>query len=480
MKRLVAAGAAFALVAACSASPGSSPGASPGATPTRTSGGAASPGASPTSTSGGAASPTTGAGPSAPASAPGEAVTISYLTHWGPDQVAQLETAAAAFTSANPGIEVEIRSVPFGELLSTIRTQAASPSGPTISSIYNLWLPELVKEGVALAAPADVVSDVDANWPAGAVDGASVDGTVYGYPNEINTYALNYNKRLFTEAGIDAPPTTWDELKDAAQKLTKKDGNTITQQGFALINSWAAGVVHPYLSLTLSNGGNIVDGTTPSLDSQPNLETMQLYEDLVLELGVTDPSLGTANATTTGPFLDNFTSGKTGMIIMANWWRSSLETAMGDSFADIATAPIPVGPSGESAIPVSYEWLTTVNALADPAQQAAAWKFLTFLHAADSGATGSGMGEILIGMGIIPSRTSDTEAFAEELSDPFLKTYVDSLAVSKPFPVILGGQELTEMLQKKLEGIEFGELTADQAAGEAQTEAEEILSQFYP
>jgi multiple sugar transport system substrate-binding protein len=436
------------------------------------------PGAAPTGTSGGGATPTANGGTSP--SAPAEGASISYLTHWGPDQVAQLEAAAAAFTTENPNIEVEIRSVPFGELLSTIRTQAASPSGPTISSIYNLWLPELVNEGVAVAAPDDVVADVEANWPGGAVDGASVDGTVYGYPNEINTYALNYNTRLFAEAGIAAPPATWDELVEAAQKLTVKDGDTITQQGIGLINSWAAGVVHPYLSLTLSNGGNIVDGTTPTLDSEANLETMRLYERLVHELAVTDPSLGTANATTTGPFLDNFTSGKTGMIIMANWWQSSLEAAMGESFADIATAPIPVGPNGEGAVPVSYEWLTTVNARAEPAAQAAAWKFLTFLHAEDSGATGSGMGEILIGMGIIPSRTSDTEAFADELSDPFLETYVDSLDQAAPFPVILGGQELTEMLQKKLEAIEFGELTADQAASEAQTEAAEILSQFYP
>jgi multiple sugar transport system substrate-binding protein len=451
VKRFAAAFAALAtIVAACAGAPGTSP------------------------------TPTVGAGGSPSPTAPTESAKISYLTHWGPEQVAQLEAAATAFTAANPGIEIEVRSVPFGDLLSTIRTQAASPSGPTISSIYNLWLPELVKEGVAVAAPADVVADVEANWPSSAVDGASVDGTLYGYPNEINTYALNYNKRLFSEAGIAEPPKTWDELVDAAKKLTKKDGDTITQQGIGLINSWAAGVVHPYLSMTLSDGGNIVDGTTPTLDSAANMETMKLYERLVKELGVTDPSLGTANATTTGPFLDNFTSGKTGMIIMANWWQSSLKAAMGDSFADIATAPIPVGPNGEKAVPVSYEWLTTVNAKADPAAQAAAWKFLTFLHAEDSGATGSGMGEILIGMGIIPSRTSDTTAFADQLSDPFLKTYVDSLADAAPFPVILGGQELTEMLQKKLEAIEFGELTADQAASEAQTEAEQILSQFYP
>ena len=52
--------------------------------------------------------------------------------------------------------------------------------------------------------------------------------------------------------------------------------------------------------------------------------------------GLSDPSMGTSDANTTGPFLDNFVSGKTGMIIMANWWESALKSGMGDKFADIA------------------------------------------------------------------------------------------------------------------------------------------------
>ena len=418
------------------------------------------------------------AGASVPAFAQ-DPVTISYLTHWGPDQVTQLEAIAAKFTEANPNIKVEIRAVPFGDLLTTITTQAGSPGGPTVAGIYNLWLPGLVKDGIAAAAPADQLADISANWGGGAVGGASVDGTVYGYPNEINTYALNYNKRLFTEAGITAPPATWDELMADAKLLTKKDGDVITQQGFGLINSWAAGVVHPYYSLVASDGGDIVDGTTPTLATGAAADTMAMYESLI-KAGVTAPEMGTADANTAGPFIDNFASGNTAMMIMANWWQGSLKAAMGDSFSDIATAPIPVGPNGSGAHPVSYEWLTTVNAKATPEQQDAAWKFLQFLHGTDSGTTGSGMGEILIGMGIIPSRTSDSVAFADKLSDPFLKTYVDSLADAVPFPMILGGQELSEMLQKKLEGIMFGELTAADAASQAQSEAQTILAQYYP
>ena len=52
------------------------------------------------------------------------------------------------------------------------------------------------------------------------------------------------------------------------------------------------------------------------------------------------------------------------MIIMANWWESALKGGMGDKFADIATAPIPVGPSGDKPRSISYSWMTVVNAKA--------------------------------------------------------------------------------------------------------------------
>ena len=87
-------------------------------------------------------------------------VTISYLTHWGPDQVAQLEAAGAAYTAENPNVTVEIRAVPFGDLLTTIKTQATSPGGPSIAGIYNLWLPELARDEVVAPAPEANAADI--------------------------------------------------------------------------------------------------------------------------------------------------------------------------------------------------------------------------------------------------------------------------------------------------------------------------------
>lgn len=404
-----------------------------------------------------------------------EPVTISYLTHWAPDTVAKLQEAADAYKKDHPDVTIEFRAVPFGDLLTTIRSQGASEGGPTIASIYDLWLPELARDKLVEPAPEAVANEVGSAWPAGVVSAATVNGKLYGIPNEIDVYALNYNKALFAEAGISAPPKTWDELKEDAAKLTKKNGDTVSQQGFGLINSWAAGVVHPFASLLVSNGGELIVDGKPTLDTKQAGETFALYEYMVKN-GYSVPSMGTADANTTGPFLDNFVSGKTAMIIMANWWESALKAGMGDKFSDIATAPIPVGPSGDKARSISYSWLTVVNAGASDAQRQAAWEFLDWLDSPESGQNGaSAMSDILLSMGILPSRSSDVEAHQDKLGGTFLKGYVATLGDAKAFPVVLGGQEFSEALQQTIEALEYGQVSAEEAQSNAQADAASIL-----
>jgi multiple sugar transport system substrate-binding protein len=407
-----------------------------------------------------------------PASAFAEPVNISYLTHWSPETVALLEAAAASYSEANPDVTITVQAVPFGDLLTTIRSQGGGAGGPTIAGIYDLWLPELARDGLVEKAPEAVSGDVGAAWPAGIAAAASVDGAVYGIPNEINVYALNYNKALFEEAGIVEPPATWDALKEAAAAITASGEG---RQGFGMINSWAAGVVHPFASLLVSNGGDLVVDGKPALDSQAAGETFALYEEMIKE-GYTDPSMGTADANTTGPFLDNFVSGNTGMIIMANWWESALRAGMGDRFDTIGTAPIPVGPSGDTARSISYSWLTVVNAGAADAEREAAWDFLSWLNGPESGENGaSAMSGILMSMGILPSRSSDVEAYQDDLGRDFLAGYVDVLDNAKAFPVVLGGQEFSEALQQVIESLQYGQVDAQEAQANAQADAESIL-----
>lgn len=401
------------------------------------------------------------------------AAELSFLTHWAPETVAKLEAAAAAYSRSHPDTKITFRAVPFGDLLTTLRASGGGPHGVTMASIYDAWLPDLVKNQFVARAPEPIAAETKSNWPASVVGAASVGGVPYGIPNEIDLYALNYNKKLFAEAGVAGPPKTWDELLSDAKKLTDKSKG---QQGFGLINSWTAGVVHPFASLLVSNGGELVVDGKPTLDTKPAKQTFDLYETLI-KSGYSVPSMGTADANTTGPYLDNFVSGKTGMIIMANWWESALKAGMGDKFSDIATAPIPVGPSGDKPRSISYSWMTVVNAKAPAEEQKEAWDFLDWLNGPQSGPNGaSAMGDILMSMGILPSRNSDVSAFRPRLEgDPFLRGYTETLADAKGFPVLLGGQEFSESLQKTLEAMQFGQLSAAAAQQTAQGDAVQIL-----
>jgi multiple sugar transport system substrate-binding protein len=402
---------------------------------------------------------------------------VSFLTHWPPETVAKLSQGTKKYAKDHPGVTIQIRAVPFADLLTTLRSQAGGSNAFTIASIYDLWLPELVRDGIVVEAPDAWAAEVKKGWPESAVAAASVGGKVYGFPNEIDLYGLNYNKKLLAAAGIAEPPKTWEELAADAEKLTKRDGGQVIRQGFGFINSWAAGIVHPFAALLASDGGTLIVDGKPALDTKAAQQTFEFVQKLI-DAKVSNPTMGTADANTTGPFLDNFVAGKTAMIIMANWWESALRTGMGESgFANIATAPIPVGPSGDKPRTISYTWLTVVNAGASEAQREAAWKFLSWLNGPGSGTNGaSAMGDLLVSMGIIPSRQSDVAAFSQRLNSPFLAGYVDQLKDAKPFPVVLGGQEFTDALQHHLEAMQFGQETAAQAREQAQRDALSILN----
>jgi len=376
------------------------------------------------------------------------------------------------YQQTHPGVTVEVSTVAFDQLLNKITVAQASGSIYDVYHIYDLWLAELVKNRAVASAPQDVDGVIRGAYPSGAVDAVSSQGHLYGFPTEIDTYALNYNRRLFQEAGVADPPKTWAELTAAAQKLTKVDGSgAITQEGFGLITGWDAGVLHPWLSLLWSNGGEFVTGDfkKAQFNSNQGLETLDLYQQSIGQK-VTDPKMAKG-------YTANFIGGKTAMLIMANWWQSALQSKMKDSYADVATAPIPTGPSGTKSTAVAYAWLFAV----DPTSkvQPDAWQFLQWVNGPAAGGKSSRMGDWLLGQGILPSRNSDLTAHQTELGTPFLKPYVDALQTARPFPIVLAGTEITTDMQKQIEGVVLNNAAPKDALIAAETQINALLQKNY-
>jgi multiple sugar transport system substrate-binding protein len=400
-----------------------------------------------------------------------DAVTLRILTHWGEESFLAGQEALYGACEAQTGVNIELETVAFNDLLTKIIANQTAGTNTDIIHAYNLWLPDFARSGLLSAPPQAIIDEITAGTSEGVVQGVTSVGQVWGWPTEVNTYLLIYNKRLLEEAGYSEPPATWDELKEIAAAISQTDDTgAVTQIGYGIITGWDSGVVHPWATLLQSNGGTYLNAeeTATAYNSPEGLETLQLYADLV-ESGGTDMSMA-AQA--------EFTNGRVGMIIMANWWRSGLQAAAGvDYETEVGVAPVPVGPSGDASSTMSYNWLWTVTS-SSPNQEKA-WEFIQCMNTPAEEGAGSPMGEYLVNvLGAIPSMTADQEAYAEDLGDHFLAPFVESVSYALPEPVVAGGQEVKTKLQAEIEAVLQGMQDVASALEFASMEGDTVLQEF--
>ncbi len=398
--------------------------------------------------------------------------TLTMLTHWGTeDQLAAQQVIIDAYMESNPGVNIELVTVDFGELRTKIITGRTAGISADVYHFYHLWLPDFVNSGVLDQPPEDALAFINENVAQGTIDAVSTsDSQTWGYPTEVNPYLLVYNKRLLAEAGYDAPPGNWDELKEIAAAITQVDDTgAISQLGLGVMPGWDSGIVHPFSALLFSNGGNYLsaDRTVAEFNSPQGIETLQLYADLVAS-GGTDPSING---------LGNFPSGTVGMVIMAPWWRATLRAAEGVDFeTEVRVAEIPVGPSGDTPSSIAYTWLFAVDS--NSPNKEAAWDFIHWMNAEHSEGEGSAIGDFLVNaLGAIPSFDHDQAAFAESMSDHYVSAFVAASAYARPEQIVAGGQEIKTLLQVEIEAVLAGMTTPEDALASVEGQANAILEE---
>lgn len=107
------------------------------------------------------------------------------------------------------------------------------------------------------------------------------DGRYYAIPKDIDTVALWYNKKLFDNAGVSYPTAdwTWEDVYDAAKKLTTPDGKIY---GFCMMSSNNhAG----YYNNIYANNGYIIsdDKKKSGYDDPRTIEAMEFIEKMIQE-----------------------------------------------------------------------------------------------------------------------------------------------------------------------------------------------------
>jgi multiple sugar transport system substrate-binding protein len=369
------------------------------------------------------------------------------------------------YAALHPEISFEIQSIPYQEYANKLQILSDANAAPDLYQIYSPWGVSYVKNGILDAPPPEAVADVEKNYVS---SGASViDGKVWGYPTELNTYALLYNKEIFRELGISAPPKTWKEYVNIAVKATKRDAKgNITRYGAAFLkgNDWQE--VDPFLSLLFSNGGKFIsdDGTKALFNSPEGVAALEAELEL-FKKGATDID---------GNFFD-FGTGKVAMVIAPPWTKNGFKEKFGEAFDEVVgVAPMPIM---KKQTALRYSWFMGV--MAKSSYKKEAWDFLKWFATEVQPKTNTTRyGDLLTdNIGGIPGRTIDVENHTLLSEDHFTKVYVEQLPNGVSEPNIANISGIKGILMSEIEAAFAGDKTAQQALDTAAGKVNALLAE---
>jgi ABC-type glycerol-3-phosphate transport system substrate-binding protein len=310
---------------------------------------------------------------------------IKFWTHTHPPMVDQNEAMIATFQADNPDIGIEYQIIPNMEFGTKMLTSMGTGTGPDIinmddDAMRSIYIPRgLVQEVDPVGMGFASLEELQAKYLPGALEGATVDGKIYGVPSEFNVTAFVINTAAFEEAGLDpaSPPKTWDEVGEMGQKLVVMDGDTMTRRGFDFLYLHAGWYHNQLGTLLLQTGGRVVaeDGTTVTVADPESVAALQIWYDMIYKYKIADPNIASREATV--PYQD-FIDGKVAMSLMNPWGMGFMtaDTAIGDNWAIV---PLPqVNPDAPVNPLYAYYW--SLNAqTTDEATKAAASKFVGYL-----------------------------------------------------------------------------------------------------
>lgn len=211
------------------------------------------------------------------------------LNFWGIfTESAQMEPIIQAFQAEHPNIKIKYRNFgnDYQNYHNEIVNALAAGKGPDIWTGHHTWL--LRDKNLLKPCPPEII-DIN-NYKEAFVDAVIkdniIDNSIYGVPLSLDTLALFYNKDLFNQAHIIAPPTDWETFKEDVQKLARQnEKGQITEAGTALGTAKNINRAPDILALLmLQNGAKMTDpehtrATFNELTSDPQAENYSPGEE---------------------------------------------------------------------------------------------------------------------------------------------------------------------------------------------------------
>ena len=257
-----------------------------------------------------------------------------------PELRAFFTAATTEFETAHPGDRVEVQFVPWASAHDQFVTAIGGGQVPDVAEMGSTWTPEFGDIGAL--EPANLGDDgagAAGRFVPSLVDGATVDGTVYGVPWYAGARALIYRTDVLAALG-QSVPTTWDELLAVGRAI--RDRTRMAAFGVA------GNAAHYVLPMVWQNGGEIASekgGVWRSGMSSPQaVAAVQFYADLFRTERFAPAGALSWNAR---DVRKAFEAGDLAMMIGGGWDVRALLAAHPELNGKVGTALLPAGPSGD-------------------------------------------------------------------------------------------------------------------------------------
>ena len=387
-----------------------------------------------------------------------ETVELTMWGTWGGDQVAQLEAQLEAYNASQDKIHITY-AVQDG-MEQKLLTAIASNEVPDVV-LWDRFNTSVYAPKGAFTQLDDLVANDDSidmsDFYEPAVDELTYDGKLYGIPLTVDTRILFYNKDMFEEAGVDPESITdWDSLREAAIKLTIRENGKLVQAGFSLKDT---GLFNNWI---VQAGGRMInnDTTPPTTDfnTQAGLDVLAYWDQLqnvdkVYDLGFEDGYGG-----------DGFKAGKVAITFNGPWTLESYREA------DINFGVIgqPAGPSGNQSAMMGGFGLIIPNKAKNTE---AAWEFIKWWTTQPE----NGVEFAKISGNLPASKEAAKDPYFVE--DEILQVFTAAMDYAGIRSKVPGYSDVEGLaLIPQLQKFVAGEITAEKALSEAQTQGDAILS----
>jgi len=352
------------------------------------------------------------------------------------------------YEEAHPEVDINRTTVPFGDLKARIIQAAATGTMPDLLIVDNPDHQAIAAQG-ALADLTEVMADWEAKdlYFEGPWSSTMYEGRNYGVPFGSNATALFYNKDAFAEAGIEAPPETWEELRETARQLT-----TGGRSGFclSLINTEEG--TFTFLPLLWQAGGDV-----PTVGGEPTVEALGFLNTLMNEDGSVSRA---AISWGQGDVYNQFIGGQCAMMINGPWQLPVIREENLDFEWDVAPWP----QNEESASSLGGENFAVGNS----ADVETAWGVLEWMTQPEN------LKEALLINGYLPNRSDMAEdpAFTE---DPAKAVFVDMVEIARARAYGPNYPEISEQIMTMVQSVLAGGQSPEEAAQAAAAAIEPLM-----